>query len=316
MSNKIGLIITSCITHYFVLVNSMATLYTHKNSNIQKTWLLMIFFLGLVIALGWVFAYTYNNSAILYGAVAFAVLMNVASYWYSDKIVVRTTGAYPADETTYKELHRIVENLAITAGLPKPRIYIINDAAPNALATGRNPENAAVAVTTGLLAILDRAELEGVLSHELSHVGNRDILVGTVAVVLVGFIAILSDFFLRMNIFGGDRRDRGQAGMVLMVIGIALSILAPIVATLMQLAISRKREFLADASGALLTRYPEGLANALKKIHEHGAPLRRASNATAHLFIANPFGPAVHGISKLFMSHPPVEDRITALLGK
>jgi heat shock protein HtpX len=248
--------------------------------------------------------------------VGLALLTNVGSYWFSDKIVVAMAGAKPAGDAEYPELHNVVENLAITAGLPKPKIYVINDPAPNAFATGRNKEHAVIAVTTGLLAMMDRSELEGVLAHELSHIGNRDMLVSTVAVVLVGFITIAADIFLRSNIFGGGNRDEKQ-NPILMIVAVAFIVLAPIAATLIRLAISRKREFLADASGALLTRYPEGLANALRKIGSYQAPMRRASNATAHLYISNPFGPsaAMSGLAKLFMTHPPIEERIKALVG-
>jgi len=296
-----------------------SNLYTHQDENIAKTWILMAGFFGVVIGIGWAVSYYFNNPGILSVAVIFALVMNVSAYWWSDKIVVATAGAKLAKDSEYPDLHNMVENLAITAGLPKPKIYIINDAAPNAFATGRNKEHAVVAVTTGLLQILDRTELEGVLAHELSHIGNRDILVSTVAVVLVGFVTLVSDMFLRASLFGGGRSnsDDSKGNAVLMIISVALIVLAPIVATLLQLAISRKREFLADASGALLTRYPEGLANALRKIGGYAAPMRRANNATAHLYISNPFGPraAASSIAKLFMTHPPMEERIRALLG-
>ena len=295
----------------------MATLYTHKDQNIAKTWVLMFVFLCVVIGVGWAVSYYFNNPSILFFAVVLAVVMNVTSYWFSDKLVVAIAGAKPADEREYSELHNVVENLAITAGLPKPKVYIINDPAPNAFATGRDPKHAVVAVTTGLLAMMSRAELEGVLAHELSHVGNRDMLVSTVAVVLVGFVTLISDFFLRISMFGGNR-DNGKSNPIMTIIAIALVVLAPIVATLLQLAISRKREFLADASGALLTRYPEGLASALQKIGSYKAPMLRANHATAHLYIANPFGAGgVRGaLNKLFSTHPPVQERIQALLGK
>lgn len=289
-------------------------LYTESGRNIRKTWALMSFFLIIVIGLGWLFGYLYNNPSILVFAVAFAVLMNVISYWNSDKIVLRLHKAKPVTREAYFDLWNAVENLSITAGLPMPRVYIVEDAAPNAFATGRDKEHAVICVTTGLLAVLDKTELEGVIAHELSHIGNRDILVSTVAVVLAGFVALLSDFFLRSTMFSGRSRDN-RAGGVLMIAGIVLAILAPIAATLIQLAISRRREFLADSSGALLTRYPEGLANALKKIHAAGTPMRTAHTATAHLFIANPFGKA-GSITKLFMTHPPVEERIGRLLGE
>ena len=276
----------------------------------------MVAFLVLVMLIGWGLSWYLHSPGILYLAVLLAVGMNVYSYWNADKLVLSMTGAEEADPGEYRELHRTVENLAITAGLPKPRVFIMHDQAPNAFATGRDPAHGVVAVTSGLLAILDRSELEGVLAHELSHIGNRDILVGTVAVVLAGFIAIVSDFFLRSLMWVGEDRDRNVSPIAYIAIIVAV-ILAPIAASLMQLAISRKREFLADASGALLTRYPEGLANALVKISQYGRPMQGASNATAHLFIANPFGPQ-HGfgasLSKLFSTHPPVEERIAALM--
>ncbi len=295
----------------------MATLYTQKDANIRKTWVLMTGFFIMVIAIGWGVSFYFDNQAILYISVLLAIVMNIASYWWSDKLVVAMTRAQPADENEYRELHRIVENLAITAGLPKPKVYIVNDPAPNAFATGRDPKHAVVAVTTGILGILNRTELEGVIAHELSHVGNRDMLVSTVAVVLAGFVAIIADFFMRFAFLGGGDRDR-NANPLVMIIAIILAILAPIAATMIQLAISRKREFLADASGALLTRYPEGLASALEKISAYSRPMQHASNATAHLFIANPFGGQGGigaSISRLFMTHPPVQERIAALEG-
>ncbi|OGG50899.1 zinc metalloprotease HtpX [Candidatus Kaiserbacteria bacterium RIFCSPHIGHO2_01_FULL_54_36b] len=293
----------------------MASLYTQQGRNIRKTWFLMTGFLVIVIALGWVVSQIYGNTAILYAAVAFSLFMNVTAYWFSDKIALASTGAKEADPVQYLELHRLVENLAITAGLPKPRVYIIDDQAPNAFAAGRNPAHAVVAVTTGLLARLERSELEGVLAHELSHIGNRDILVMTVAVVLAGFIAIISDIFLRMSFFGGGNRDNKNP--FLLIAGIAAIILAPLAAQLIQMAVSRKREFLADASGALLTRYPEGLASALQKISSYPAPMKRANHATAHLFISNPFGAHEAGkfIARIFSTHPPVEERVAALTG-
>ena len=277
----------------------------------------MVVFLIVVIGLGWLFSQVWGNPSILYIAVVFAVLMNFFSYWYSDKIVVKLAGARSASRQEFFNLYTIVENLSITAGLPMPKIYVIDDSAPNAFATGRDEKHAVVAVTTGLLQLLDKTELEGVIAHELSHIGNRDMLVATVAVVLVGFVAILSDIFLRSRLhnFSGGGNRKGNAGALLLVLALATAILAPIGATLLQLAISRKREFLADASGALLTRYPEGLASALQKIGGSSAPLRRASSATAHLYLANPFG-ARRSLSNLFMTHPPIEARITALMGQ
>lgn len=296
----------------------MATLYTHQSENIRKTWFLMAAFFIVVIGIAWGVSYYYDNQIILWVAVGFALIMNVGSYWYSDKLVIRMTGAQPADPNEYRELHRIVENLSITAGLPKPKVYIMNDPAPNAFATGRDPEHAAVAFTTGLLRILDRSELEGVAAHELAHIGNRDMLVATVAVVLAGFVAIIADIFMRSLWFGVGGGDRNKGGGLIVIIGIVLAILAPLAATMIQMAISRKREYLADASGALLTRYPEGLASALEKISSAGRPMQRTSHATAHLFIANPFGHERGLMSKvntLFMTHPPAHERIAILRG-
>ncbi len=294
----------------------MATLYTHKDENVAKTWVLMAVFLCIVIAVGWGISWYFNNPAILIIAVVLALGMNVWSYWNSDKVVIAISGAKPADPAEYPELHRIVENLAITAGLPKPKIYIIVDPSPNAFATGRDAKHSALAVTSGLLGMMDKGELEGVIAHELSHVGNRDILISTVAVVLVGFVALASNFFFRSALFGGgSREERGNP--ILMILSLALIVLAPIFATILQLAISRKREFLADASGALLTRYPEGLASALRKIGAYPNPMRRANNATAHLYISNPFGPTASRsfLTRLFSTHPPIEERIKALIG-
>lgn len=293
----------------------MASLYTQQSRNVRKTWLLMSAFLALIIAVGYFAGWYLNNPGILYIAVAFSLLMNITAYWFSDKVALASAGAQEADEREYRELHRILENLSITAGVQKPRLYIINDPAPNAFAAGRNQAHAVVAVTTGLLAMLDRSELEGVLAHELSHIGNKDILVMTVAVVLAGFIAIIADMFLRMSLFGGG--DRDNKNPFLMVAGLVAIIIAPIAAQLIQLAVSRKREFLADATGALLTRYPDALASALRKIASYEAPMQRANHATAHLFIANPFGAHEAGrfIAKIFSTHPPVEERVSALLG-
>ena len=272
-------------------------------------------FLIFVIGLGWVLAYAFNNYFILVIAVVIAVVQALVSYYQSDKIALAISGAkeVPRKEP-YLELHRIIENLSITAGLPKPRIYVIADPAPNAFATGRDPKHAAVAVTTGLLEKLNKTELEGVISHELSHVGNYDIRLMTIVVVLVGVVALASDFFLRYLWWGGGRSRRSEGGgqlqLILFIVGIVLAILAPIAAVLIQLAISRKREYLADATGALLTRYPEGLASALEKISAYQEPMRSANRATAHLYIADPFKKKV---SSLLMTHPPVGERVKRL---
>ena len=296
----------------------MVTLYTQQTKNVEKTWLLMTVFFIVVIAIGYFFSIYYGNPNILYFFVVFSVLMNIFSYWYSDKIVIKLAGAKEAVKEENFDLYTIVENLSITAGLPMPKVYIVTDPAPNAFATGRNKEHAVVCVTTGILAILNKTELEGVIAHELSHVGNRDMLLSTVVVVLVGFISILASVFRNSLLFGGGRRNGdAEEGAILMIIGIVLSILGPIVAMLIQLAISRKREFLADASGALLTRYPEGLASALQKISEYSQPMVHQSGAIAHLYIADPTGSSKFGkkISNLFSTHPPIEERIKALVG-
>ena len=273
----------------------------------------MAVFFVIVIALGWILSYLYASPEILWIAVVLSVGMNVWAYWFSDKLALSVSRAKPASREQFFDLYTVTENLAITAGLPMPRLYIIDDPAPNAFATGRNKEHAAIAVTTGLLQRLDRTELEGVIAHELAHIGNRDILISTVVVVLAGFISLIADFFMRSSLVGGGNRDN-RAGGILAIVGIVFIILSPIVATLIRLAVSRKREFLADASGALLTRYPEGLASALEKISSHGAPLKSAHQATAHLFISNPFGgQALKGLGKLFMTHPPAEERIRIL---
>ena len=299
-----------------ILVN-MATLYTEKGRNVRKTWVLMGSFLVFIIGFCYLIAQVMGNPAILYIGVIGALVMNITSYWFSDSIVIKMTGAKAADPVLHREVIQVVENLAITAGLPMPKVYVVEDPAPNAFATGRNPEHAAVAVTTGLLAILNRTELEGVLAHELSHVGNRDILVSTVAVVLAGFVAIISDMLMRGMMWGGGGDRDNKAGIVFIILGIIGIILAPIAAQMIQLAISRKREYLADVSGAMLTRYPEGLASALEKISSSNMPMQRANNATAHLFIADPFGnqhqSITQKISGLFQTHPPAADRIRIL---
>ncbi|MFC1629833.1 M48 family metallopeptidase [Patescibacteria group bacterium] len=278
----------------------------------------MTTFLILVIALGWFFSYLSDSPAILIGAVVFSIIMSFSSYWYSDKIVLAMSKAKLIEKKDNPELYRLVENLCITAGLSFPRVYIIQEPQPNAFATGRDAEHAVVAVTQGLLEKLDRTELEGVIAHELAHIGNKDMLLGTVVVVLVGIVALLSDWFLRITFYGGGKRDKkGKAGAILLVLGIVGAILAPIVAKLVQLSISRKREFLADASGALLTRYPDGLARALEKISQDPNPLKSANKATVHLYIDNPFrgDKKTSWFNKLSMTHPPVEERVAALRG-
>ncbi|MES2436656.1 MAG: zinc metalloprotease HtpX [Patescibacteria group bacterium] len=291
-------------------------IYHEQSKNVWKTWFLMIMFFAVIIGIGFGFAQAYNNSIILYIAVGFSFFMNIFSYWYSDKIVLKMYKAQEVTNESHPDLYNSVENLCITAGLPLPKIYVIPDAAPNAFATGRNKNHAAVAFSSGLLQMLNKSELEGVIAHELSHIGNRDILISTIVVVLVGFVSILADMFLHGAMWGGMNRDDDSKGNAIsVIIGIALAILAPLAVTVIQLAISRKREYLADASGALLTRYPEGLASALEKISSYNRPMNHATQATAHMFIANPFGGLGKRAAGLFATHPPAEDRIRILRG-
>src|SRR6185369_5432518 len=295
----------------------MATLYTQHDSNIRKTWLLMTVFFLLIIGLGFLFDLAYDTPEILYLAVALSVGMNFLAYWKSDSVALALSNAKPIVRAGNEYIYRLVENLCITAGLSLPRLYIIQSDQINAFATGRNAKHAALAVTTGAVQRLNNEELEGVLAHELSHVGNNDILVSSVTVVLAGLISILANWFIRMSFWNRGDRDRNNGGAIIMAIGLVAAILAPLAATLIQLAVSRKREFLADASGALLTRYPEGLANALEKIAQDPQPMRMASNSTAHLFISNPFKgkQETSWFTKLFMTHPPLEERIRILRG-
>jgi heat shock protein HtpX len=302
----------------------MATLYTQADSNTRKTFFLIFVFVVILIALGWLFSYLLNDNIFLVFAVVLAVVQSFASYWYSDKIVLAISKAQEIKHEENPEIYHIVENLCIAAGLPMPKIYIIEEVQPNAFATGRDKNHAVVAITRGLLEKLDRPEIEGVVAHELSHIGNKDMLLGTAVVVLVGIIALLSNFFLRISFWGGAGRRRssnsnesGYMGLILFALGIFAAVLAPIVATLIQLAISRKREFLADADGALLTRYPEGLALALEKIEADQNTLKSASNTISHLYIANPFKGKENEswFTKLFSTHPPIEERIKILRG-
>ncbi|HEY4522890.1 MAG TPA: M48 family metalloprotease [Candidatus Paceibacterota bacterium] len=295
-------------------------LYSQRASNLRRTWTLIVVFAIVVIGIGYAAAWYFGNPAILLVASVIAVATNFYAYWASDKLVLSMSHARPATREEFFDLYTVTENLAITAGLPKPKLYVIDDPAPNAFATGRDEKHAVVCATTGLLRVMSRTELEGVIAHELSHIKSRDILLMTVAVVLTGFVAIVADIFLRMSLFGGGGRNREGGGnalfLILAVVGI---ILAPIAAKLIQLAISRRREYLADGSGALLTRYPQGLASALEKISNANIPLRHASHATAHLFIDEPFGKPEQSrfawIERLFSTHPPVQDRIKRLLG-
>ena len=294
-------------------------IYSAISSNKNKTWAIMLLFVLIITTIVYVF-----SKALGYGigfagiALIIAGVTSIGSYYYSDKIVLASSGAQEIKKEDNPELFRIVENLCIGDGLPAPKIYIINDASPNAFATGRDPKHAVVCVTTGILSILDKSELEGVIAHELSHVKNYDIRLMGIVAVLVGFMAILSNLFTNQLLFGGlNKRDneRNNLNGIFMIIGIILAILSPIAATLIQLAISRKREFLADASGVLLTRYPDGLASALEKLENNKNSLKSASNATAHLFIVNPFKgkETKQFFTSLFDTHPPIEERIKIL---
>lgn len=295
--------------------------YQYIGKNKAESWVLIFLFLVIITALGFVFAQAYNNPQILIFAVLFSMASALISYYFADSITLALSQAQEVSRQANPQLYNIVENLCIAAGLPTPRIYIIQDSAPNAFATGRNPQHAVICFTTGILQKLDKAELEGVAAHELSHIGNYDIRVMTLVVVLVGTITLLADWFLRASWFGGRRRSNDREGGIsqwLFIIGIILALLSPIIATLIKLAVSREREYLADASGALLTRYPEGLARALEKISADQEPLEVANKATAHLYIVNPLkehegSSSVGWFAGLFNTHPPIADRIKRL---
>jgi len=291
------------------------TIYTQADSNTRKTWFLITGFLVFIIAIGWLFSYIKNDSTFLVVAIIFSVFSSFSSYWWSDKIVLGMYHAQPVEHKDNPELYHIVENLCITAGLPVPKIYIIPEMQPNAFATGRNAKHAVVAVTQGLLQRLNKTELQGVLAHEMSHIGNKDMLLATIVAIMAGVIATLANFFLRIS-FGRRHSNReGSASGLIVILGIVAAILAPIAATIIQLAISRKREFLADASASLLTRYPEGLASALEKISSDQTPMRVSNEATASLFIDSPHKgeEKANWFIKLFSTHPPVQERIKAL---
>jgi heat shock protein HtpX len=297
-------------------------LYDQRSSNIWRTWMLIIGFLVVVTGVGYAISWYYQSPAVLYVAFVIAVATNFYAYWASDSLVLSLNRARPASREEFFDFYTVAENLAITAGLPLPKLYVIDDPSPNAFATGRDEKHAVVCATTGLLSMMDRPELEGVIAHELSHIKNRDMLLMTVAVVLAGFVAMLANIFFRVSFYGGNRNnDRGNGNALFLVLAVIGIVLAPIAAKLIELAISRRREYLADASGALLTRYPEGLASALGKIGSYAAPMRNANLATAHLFIGDPFGAAgarksaASLIERMFSTHPPIRDRIDALLG-
>lgn len=287
-------------------------MYNHISSNRNRTVFLMISFFIFFVLVGYALSYYYSDPSILWFAVIFSVFMNWFSYFFSDKIALATTGARPAREENdieERQIVNMVENLCITGGLPTPKVYVIDDPSPNAFATGRNPKNATVTVTTGLMKLLDKSEMEGVIAHELSHIKNYDILLSTVVVTLVGAITLIGDMFIRTSwMRSSDSNDNKNNPLA--IAAIIFVLLSPLFAQLIQLAISRRREFLADASGALLTRYPEGLAKALEKIEATARPMKRANRATAHLFISNPFADKISG---LFSTHPKTSERIKAL---
>ncbi|MDP2598893.1 MAG: M48 family metallopeptidase [Candidatus Liptonbacteria bacterium] len=299
----------------------MANLYQYQSSNIRRTWLLFTVFFVVVVGLGYVFSRAYGDPSYVVFALMFTVVYSLISYYSSASIALALARAVPIEKKDNPTLYNVVENLCITSGLPTPKIYITPEKQINAFATGRDAKHAAVAVTQGALERLNKTELEGVLAHELSHVGNRDILVSTVAAILAGVITLLADIFLRSLFWGGagGRRsnNNSKGGEIFFIVAIVLSILAPIGAILIQFAISRRREALADASGVLLTRYPEGLISALRKIGADHTPMVSAKDSTAHLWLDNPFkGGQVSWWRKMFMTHPPIEERIKALQGR
>jgi len=302
-------------------VAGRSNLYGLISANKWKTGLFIITFSLLLGLVGYALGYYFRWGIGMYAVFGlFIVLYNVILYYNSDKLALAVNRARPADPAEFRQLHNIVEEVSIAAGIPKPAVYVIDADAPNAFATGRNPEHASIAVTRGLLEIMNREELQGVIAHELSHIRNWDILLMTIVAILGGLLILFRDIFLRWGFFAGGRRDRrdsrggGQIGVILMVVGIALTIIAPILVALIRAAISRQREYLADASGAFIVRNPHGLSSALRKLGEYGGRLRTASTATAHMYIANPFGKDRGlNVAGLFASHPPLEERITRL---
>ncbi len=293
-------------------------MYNQITSNKRKTWILVFLFMAVISSIGWFLSYYFEGGiGIFLFALVFALVTSSVGYFKGDAIALATHKAKPILQKDNPYVYRMVENLAITSGLPMPKVYIIEDPALNAFATGRDPEHASIAFTTGIIEKLENEELEGVAAHELSHIQNYDIRVMTLVIVLVGIITLIGDFFLRMQFYGGMKGKRRSGGdgrlqLIILVIGVLFIILSPIIAELIKLAVSRKREFLADASGSLLTRYPVGLANALKKISASPIEMKKANHATAHLFISAPFKQKKL-MNRLFSTHPPVEERISAL---
>lgn len=290
-------------------------MYRAIAANKRNTWFIMVFFLILVGALGYVadLFLSGNGTGVVFFGVLIGALVYVGIQYYSaGSQALAMAGAVQIQKADNPRLYRIVENLSITTGLPMPKVYLVNDPAPNAFATGRDPEHAAVAATTGLLEIMDDAELEGVMAHEIAHVKNFDIRVTTIVFGLVVVVGVVADFLARMAFFGGSRRDSGGGNPLILIVGIAAMILAPLLAALIQAAISRQREYLADATGALTTRHPEALASALEKLGQYGRPLKKQQASMAHLWMADPIQPGV--IDRMFQTHPPIADRVNRLL--
>lgn len=293
------------------------SMYNDISANKRKTWILLTLFSFFIILLFGVIGIAADIDPLgtMFLGFLFSIIYCLFSYYASSSITLMSAGAKELQKQDAFEIYTMVENLCITAGLPMPKIYLIQDSSPNAFATGRDPQHASIAVTTGLLATLNKVELEGVIAHELAHIKNYDIRVMTIVVVLVGLIVLISDIFLRMSLFRGGNRDNKQGAAVILIIALILALLSPLIAQLIKLAVSRTREYLADASGAMLTRHPEGLASALEKIASNRTPLQRANHATAHLFISNPFGKKQknRGLAGLWSTHPPTESRIERL---
>lgn len=285
-------------------------MYEQISSNKRRTVFLMFFFLVLLWAIAFAISKATGQPGLLFTVGLFSLIYAGFSYFFGAKMALAVNGAKEITKKDDPRLWRTVENLAITDGLPMPRVYIMNDPSPNAFATGRDPNHSVVCATTGLLEVMNDTELEGVIAHELGHVKNYDIRVNTLAFALAGIISMIADFFLRFTFWGGDRQER-ENNQLAFIIAIVAAILAPIAAMLLQLAISRRREYLADATGALTTRYPEGLASALEKIEKTGSVLRKQNTSTAHMFFANPL--KGHSVAGLFSTHPPIEERIRVL---
>ncbi len=299
---------------FFAIIESMKSVYHYVETNKMKTWFLMFIFMGVIIGVGWYLSYYYHSPTILYYSLFFSLISNVWAYWFSDKMVLKMANARELSFQENPELHRIVENLAITAGIPKPNIFLVEDPTPNAFATGRNTKHAVVAVTTGLLHTLNRSELEGVIAHELSHIRHYDILISTIAVVFVGALSMIARMMFYRR---GDSREEG--GVFHIILAIVVVVLLPLVGTLLRLALSRKREYYADLGGVLLTRYPEGLASALEKIASYEVHTKQLSpleqkQSIAHLFISNPLSSRkINFFRSIFSTHPPIKERINRL---